>query len=122
MLKKFSRTIATVIGYGSLLSAKTLAACDLSSGGVFGGINCAQQPGQGNNLLNKISTVTTTLLLVVGIAAVIMIIIGAIRYVLSGGDPAGVKGAKDTIIYSAVGLVVAILAYAIVKFVISQFK
>lgn len=74
------------------------------------------------DLLGNIKIITNTLLIAVGIAAVIMLIIGAIRYIVSGGDPAGVKGAKDTIIYSIVGIVVAILAFAIVNFVITQFK
>jgi uncharacterized membrane protein YjfL (UPF0719 family) len=50
-----------------------------------------------------------------------MIIVGGIKYVISNGDSSKVKSAKDTIMYSVVGLVVALLAYAIVKFVLTQF-
>jgi hypothetical protein len=50
-----------------------------------------------------------------------MIIIGGFRYVVSGGDSAGVEGAKNTILYAVIGLVVALLAQAIVVFVISRF-
>jgi hypothetical protein len=49
-----------------------------------------------------------------------MIIVGGIRYVTSAGDSSKVKAAKDTIMYSVVGLAIAILAYAIVNFVIRQ--
>jgi len=50
-----------------------------------------------------------------------MIIVGGIRYATSNGDQSAVKGAKDTILYAVVGLIVALVAYAIVNFVINQF-
>ena len=59
------------------------------------------------------------MLFAVGILAVIMLIWGGIRYVLSGGDSGAVSSAKKTILYAVVGLIVAILAYAIVNFVIN---
>ncbi len=68
-----------------------------------------------------IKDVVNVLLFVLGAIAVIMIIIGGIRYTTSNGDASSIKGAKDTILYSVVGLVVAILAYAIVNFVIDAF-
>ncbi len=66
-------------------------------------------------------TVTNTLVFVVGTVAVLMIIIGGLMYVLSAGDPSSTKKAKDTILYAIIGVVVAILAYAIVKFVLIKF-
>jgi len=68
-----------------------------------------------------IQTIVNTLLYVLGAIAVIMIVVGGIRYTTSNGDPSGVKGAKDTILYAVVGLVVAIMAYAIVNFVLGRF-
>ena len=47
-----------------------------------------------------------------------MIVIGGINYALSQGDPGKVKKAKDTILYGVIGLVVALLAFAIVTFVL----
>ena len=46
-----------------------------------------------------------------------MLIIGGLRYVISQGDANNVKQAKDTILYAIIGIVVAILAYAVVNFV-----
>ena len=63
--------------------------------------------------------VTNTNLYVVGIIAVIMLIIGGIRYVTSGGDAKKVTDAKNTVLYAIIGLVIAFLAFAIVNFVIS---
>ena len=56
---------------------------------------------------------------IIGVMAVIMIIWGGIRYVLSAGNSAALTSAKNTIVYSIIGLVIAILAYAIVNFVIN---
>lgn len=63
--------------------------------------------------------ITNTVLYIVGIIAVIMLIIGGIRYVISGGDSKKVTDAKNTVLYAIIGLVIAFLAYAIVNFVIS---
>ena len=65
-------------------------------------------------------TVVNVLLFLIGALSVIMIIYGGIRYVTSGGDQGAITSAKNTIMYSVVGLVVAILAYAIVNFVIAR--
>lgn len=67
------------------------------------------------------STITNVLLFVLGAISVIMIIIGGLRYVISGGDQAAVSAAKNTILYAVVGIIVAILAYAVVNFVIGSF-
>ncbi len=66
--------------------------------------------------------VTNLLLYIVGIVAVIMMIIGGFLYITSSGDPSRTKSAKDTILYAVIGIVVALLAYAIVNFVIGRFK
>lgn len=63
--------------------------------------------------------ITNTILYIVGIVAVIMLIIGGIRYVVSGGDSKKVTDAKNTVLYAIIGLVIAFFAYAIVNFVIS---
>ena len=61
------------------------------------------------------------LLFIIGIVAVIMIIIGGIKYITSNGNSQQVTSAKDTVLYSVIGLVVALMAYAIVNFVLAQF-
>lgn len=58
--------------------------------------------------------------LLVGVVAVIMIIIGGLKYITSGGDSGNVTGAKNTILYAIVGLVVVALAQIVVKFVLSK--
>jgi hypothetical protein len=68
-----------------------------------------------------VQTLISTLLMAIGIISVIMIIIGGIRYTLSNGDSSQITSAKNTILYAVIGLVVALLAYAIVNFVVGQF-
>lgn len=75
-----------------------------------------------DELNTGIRTVVNVLLFLLGAIAVIMIIIGGIRYATSNGDSSATKAAKDTILYACIGLAVALLAYAIVNFVITSFK
>lgn len=94
------------------------------SGGIGGGANCAKGQGQSDNLFGDdgiFKTITNVLLFIIGAIAVIMLIIGGIRYVVSAGDQAAVTGAKNTILYSVVGIIVALLAYAVVNFVVAAF-
>jgi len=58
--------------------------------------------------------------IIVGVAAVIMIIIGGLRYVISGGDSGNVSSAKNTILYAIIGLVIVALAQFVVKFVLTK--
>jgi hypothetical protein len=74
-----------------------------------------------DNATNMVKVVINIILSILGIIAVIMIIIGGIRYTTSGGDSSGLKNARDTIVYAVVGLVIAILSFAIVNFVLDSF-
>jgi len=79
--------------------------CDTTkdSAGVFQGI---------------VKPIIQTLILIIGGIAVVVIVIGGLMYVLSAGDANNVKRAKDTIMYAAIGLIVALIAQTIVSFVI----
>lgn len=67
-----------------------------------------------------IKTVVNILLWAVGILSVIMIIFSGFRYITSSGDASKTKSARSTLIYSVVGLIVAIMAWAIVNMVINR--
>ena len=64
--------------------------------------------------------VANTLLFLVGAISVIMLIIGGFRYVVSAGDANAVTGAKNTILYAIVGIIVSFLAFAAVRFVMNR--
>lgn len=77
--------------------------------------------GKDETVGKLIRTIINTLLFAIGAISVIMIIVGGIRYVLSNGNSSQINSAKDTVLYAVIGLVVALLAYAIVGFVLNQF-
>lgn len=89
-------------------------ACYIAGSGAIGcGTGLFAAGGFVTNAIN-------TVIMIIGALSVIMIIIGGLRYVLSGGDAAGLKSAKDTILYALVGLAISLLSFAIVSFVISR--
>lgn len=93
--------------------------------GMQDGANAAKGADQATDLFGAtgiFTTVTNVLLFVIGAISVIMIVIGGLRYVISGGDASKVSAAKNTILYAVVGLLVALLAYAIINFVINSFS
>ena len=113
-------------GLGVLSSLPAQAACDPKKG-MEGALqdDCSRGPGQAKELDGNqgvITTIINTMLYIVGLLAVIMIIYAGIRFVTAHGDEKQVESARQTIIYSVVGLIVAILAYALVNWVFNQFK
>ena len=89
------------------------------------GANAAKGNGMATDLFGQTGTfrtLTNVMLYLIGAISVIMLIIGGLRYVVSGGDSSAVQAAKNTILYAVVGIIVAILAYAVVSFVISSFS
>ena len=89
------------------------------SGGT-GGAACTGQVTGDISLVDRIKNIVNIILFVIGVVCVIMIIIGGIRYTTSGGDASGTKSARDTVLYSVIGAVVALSAYAIINFVLTS--
>ena len=69
---------------------------------------------------DTLATIINIISIVVGVVAVIMIIFGGFKYITSGGAAEKVTGAKNTILYGIIGLVIVALAQIIVKFVLNQ--
>lgn len=131
-IKKFTKSLllvpAMVLGLGFVMAPTALAACDPNDPtqvNISGGVNCAQGDNVPTNLFDVggerglFTTVVNILLFIVGAIAVIMLIVGGIRYVVSGGDQNAVTAAKNTILYAIIGIIVALLAFAVVNFVIT---
>lgn len=92
--------------------------------GITDGASSAKSDDQSTDLFGSTGifrTITNVLLFLIGAVSVIMLIIGGIRYTVSGGDSTAVTSAKNTILYAVVGIVVALLAYAVVNFVLGSF-
>lgn len=98
-------------------------AAPTNMGGISGGMNNVANAGnldKNANVETTINNVINIFLYVVGVLAVVMIIVGGVQYTTSAGDQAKVTKAKNTILYGIIGLAVAVLAYAIVNFVLTR--
>jgi len=118
-----SIAIMTCAVFGtSVLSTASLSGS--ASAQVSEGINTATTSEMKGKSIDGdkglIKTVVNVLLWAVGILSVIMIIFSGFRYITSAGDASKTKSAQSTLTYSVVGLIVAIMAYAIVNMVINR--
>ncbi|HRJ06797.1 MAG TPA: hypothetical protein PK096_01425 [Candidatus Saccharibacteria bacterium] len=119
--------LVPIMALGVSLAVPAMAPAYAASGddlGIDEGAGAAQGNDQSADLFGNdgvFRTITNVLLFLIGAVSVIMLIIGGIRYTISGGDSAAVTSAKNTILYAIVGIIVALLAYAIVNFVLGSF-
>lgn len=130
-MKKTARILTLALAMIGLMSLTPAAATyaapaeEIQKGvnSVGGGERiCEDAEGNPASCLGEdIKTVVNILLYILGAIAVVMIVIGGVRYVTSNGESSNTKAAKDTILYAVIGLIVAIMAYAIVNFVITAF-
>ncbi len=119
MNKILKTSIQVITGLGAILALGAGKAMAIS---VQEGAEAARAEGMPTMLIGPsgvFTQITNTVLYIVGIISVIMLIYGGLRYVISGGDSKKVTDAKNTILYAIIGLIVSILAFAIVNFVIN---
>lgn len=109
---------AALVGFSPLLASTADASSARTE--VLNGANATGQSGS-RSLEQSINDVTNVLLFVIGAIAVIVIIYGGIKFVTSDGDASKIKGARETILYAVVGIVIALIAYAIVRWVVRAF-
>ena len=111
-----------VLAFGAFalapVSTAGAAALDVACEGNSDSAVCDNKDASSDGLVNDIVNV---LLFIVGAISVLMIIIGGLLYVTSQGDSGNVTKAKNTILYAVVGLIVSLLAYAIVNWVLTRF-
>jgi hypothetical protein len=111
--------VAAVVGVLGVSVAPAFAAlgCTGANCAINGSTN-AGNVGDGTTLEDTIKLIINLVIYAIGFVAVAMVILGGVQYSTSSGDATKVKKAKDTILYGIIGLVVAILAFAIVNFVL----
>lgn len=134
-MKKSLIILATILAgmFGILVSRNVSATTVFDGNGMpvnsGSGNSAAQQARAGvkstgtnsnTDMKGVIKTVVSVMMFILGALAVIMIIYSGIQYVISVGDSGKIQKAKNTLIYSIVGLVVAMFAYAIVNFVLDN--
>jgi hypothetical protein len=114
----------------SLIAVAILGVCTFYGGMAHAdlgcsGVNCAKigannvSNNQVGNLQGTINSIINVVIYVIGFVAVAMVIVGGVQYSTSTGDATKVKNAKNTIMYGIIGLIIAILAFAIVNFVLT---
>ena len=90
--------------------------------GLVSGSNGCTTPKGSPSVDGIIATVINILSIIVGLVAVIMIIVGGLRYVMSGGDSTATTNARNTVLYAIVGLVIVFMAQMIVRFVLRKIE
>ena len=127
-MKKSLKNLAMGVAVTAVLKLSTLTVAPVGAASDIATQACNVNPSAAicadiNNdsqLTTMATNIINTALMIVGVLAVAMIIFSGISYVTSAGDKAKTNKTKNTLIYSIVGLVVAISAYAIVNFVLSK--
>lgn len=123
-MKRFIRPTVAALGAIALRTQLALAATPSE---IIGNKACETNPDalgcNGRAVFGANSIFNNGIAVFIGViaaVAVVMVVIGGLRYVLSGGDQAGIKSAKETILYAMVGLAIALIAFMIVGFVIGK--
>lgn len=125
MIKKIKFIIATfslsfaVLGLGTVPAYAACPASGTPKDQVLQGVGQTGGNCDDSGIPNVVGNIITILSYIVGVAAIIMIIWAGFRYITSGGDSNKVSQAKNTLIYALVGVVIAILAQALVNFAIT---
>lgn len=131
MIKRFLQKLATTLSLSLMLAVPAFATvhaatdieqglCDGASLSVTSGAPCGDDADAEQRVDDIIKLVINIFSLVVGVVSVIMIIVGGLKYITSGGDSGNITGAKNTILYAIIGLVVVVLAQVVVRFVLSR--
>lgn len=128
-IKRILFTLAATLGLAAPVAMPAVVSANiqdnLCSGAnlsATGTCNTATLTASATSVDSTITTVINIFSLVVGVIAVIMIIVGGVKYITSGGDSGNVTGAKNTILYAIVGLVIVALAQIIVRFVLNEVR
>lgn len=125
----FMRLVASM----SLLFVVLAPAAAFAGTDPFEGVDCAGQPSNSVICQSRNETedpvagpngvilqVTNIIAFIAGLTAVIIIVIGGIKYITAAGDASSISSAKNTILYAAVGLIVIALGRFVIGFVIGR--
>jgi type IV secretory pathway VirB2 component (pilin) len=108
----FSQTAFALNGFGacSTGTATTTQVCQ----------HVNSNHGSTDPILTILKTVINLLSYIIGIIAVIVLIVAGIQMVTGGSDPQSITNARNSIIYALVGIAIAVMAKAIVVYVLSN--
>ena len=110
--------------FSPLIAQSAYAACptgdkaSTAKDQVLVGTDTAGSDCSGNDVLDFIRAIVDIVSIVVGVAAVIMIIVSGFKYITSSGDANRIGSAKNTLVYALIGVAIAALAQFLVHFVL----
>ncbi len=113
--KLFAVTAGSVISIGVL--TPTFVQADAQND-ILNSVN-STDPG-GPTVDNALTAAITVFTIIVGVAAVIMVIFSGYKYITSGGDSNKVAQAKSTVIYALIGVALVVMSQVILRFVIGK--
>jgi hypothetical protein len=129
-MKKIKALLATIgvlslallpaVGFAQLVVAQSLTDQVKCGSELLAPGSVCDTPTESTSITDIVKKVINILSWAVGVISVIMIIIAGFKYVTSGGKNESVTGAKNTILYAIIGLVIVALAQVIVRFVLSN--
>jgi hypothetical protein len=111
------------LGASFLVPASAGAADCTNDMNASNGALCGKGTDQRETLFGDggvFTNIANTALFIIGAISVLMLIYGGIRYTVSGGNEKSVTAAKNTIMYAVIGVVVALLAFALINFVLTS--
>jgi hypothetical protein len=124
-MKKILLTVFVILAL-FFTQAGAAFACPANCSG--GSTNCAkgqvlqgvEQAGScnGSGVTGALGAAVNILSIIVGAAAILMIVVSGLKYITSGGDSNKITSAKNNLIYALIGVAVAALAQLLVHFVL----
>ena len=108
MFKKAKKLVGPSLASAILLSLPTL---------VYAQSIVPTELSPINNIVDIIRGVIRFILIVAFVLAFIFLIIGGIRWITAGGDEKGVAGARGMITAALIGLVIVLVAFALIRLV-----
>jgi hypothetical protein len=119
LLAGFNLAVTPVFAAAQSLSHEIRCGSNAGASGTDKNNNgCAEAPANQPSLNVIIARVINILSSLAAVIAVIMIIIAGLRYITSAGDSAKATSARNTILNAVIGLVIAVFAQVIVRFVL----
>ena len=117
--------MSLVVSLGVFVAVPQLARAATAKSTVCDGIGATTgadgcSDGSGKSINDILAMVINIFSWFVGVVAVIFVIVGAFKYITSGGDASAVKSAKDTLLYAIIGLVIVAVAQVLVQFVLTK--
>lgn len=113
----------------SMAFSPTEEACKTAPDSTICKDSAAQKPGDTDPALTTIKKATTIIAILAGFVAVVMLIVGGITFITSGGAVSGQRGGDSAkgaakgramVVSAIIGLVIIALAWTIITFAVTK--